>query len=69
MEDLLHDIPHVIVYLDDILTGAEHAANLENILNRLEKAGLRLKQAKCMFMEPSVTYLGYLIYAEGLHPK
>ncbi len=71
MEDLLRDIPHVIVYLNDILiTGvseAEHAANLENVLNRLEKAGLRLKQAKCKFMEPSVTYLGYLIDAKGLH--
>ncbi len=45
MEDLLRDIPHVIVYLDDILitgvTEAEHAANLEKVLNRLEKAGLR----------------------------
>ena len=34
----------------------------------MKDAGLKLQQDKCSFMSPSVTYLGYKIDAEGLHP-
>ena len=72
MEGLLQGIPHVSVYLDDILiTGkndVEHLATLEAVLSRFEEAGLRLKRSKCVFMAPSVEYLGHTIDAEGLHP-
>ena len=34
----------------------------------MKAAGLKLRQDKCSFMSPSVTYLGYKIDAEGLHP-
>ena len=44
MESLLQGIPHVAVYIDDILiTGAsesEHLQSLEEVLRRLERAGL-----------------------------
>ena len=50
MENLLHDIPSVIVSLDNVLvTGKddhEHLATLDMVLDRLEQAGLRLKKAK-----------------------
>ncbi|XP_061883310.1 uncharacterized protein K02A2.6-like isoform X1 [Entelurus aequoreus] len=72
MDTLLQGIPHVAVYLDDILvTGAtevEHLANLEEVLKRLSEAGLRLKRSKCVFLAPSVTYLGHRITAQGLCP-
>ena len=72
MDTILKDIPHVIVYLDDILiTGAsqqEHLQILERVLSRLKEVGLRLNRRKCLFLQPSVTYLGYRIDAEGLHP-
>lgn len=46
-------IPRVAVYLDDILvTGVDerdHLHNLEEVLSRLEEAGLRLKRNKCSF--------------------
>ena len=62
----------VIVYLDDILitgnTEEAHLKALEEVLGRLERAGLRVKQSKCVFMRPSVTYLGHVINADGLHP-
>ena len=58
------------VYLDDILvTGAteqEHLANLAQVLQRLQDAGMRVKQQKCAFLVPSVAYLGHVISAEGL---
>ena len=73
MENLLQRIPGVVVYLDDILlTGAtkeEHLQALDDVLKRLETAGLRSKRSKCCFMAPpSVDYLGHRIDSEGLHP-
>ena len=72
MESLLSGIPGVIVYIDDILitgkTEADHLAALEEVLKRLENAGLRLKRDKCMFLAPSVIYLGYRIDAQGIRP-
>ena len=72
MENVLQGIPNVIVYIDDILvTGADdgaHLKTLSRVLDRLERAGFRAKKSKCMFMAPSVSYLGHLIDEVGLHP-
>ncbi len=73
METILQDIPHVCVYLDDILvtgsTEQEHLTTfLEEVLRRLDTAGVRLKRKKCEFMLPSIEYLGHRISAEGLQP-
>ena len=72
MENLLQGLPNVVVYLDDILitgpTEQEHLQALEEVLRRLDKAGLRLKRSKCLFMSPSVVYLGHKIDSQGLHP-
>ena len=72
MDSLLQGIEGVVVYLDDILiTGSTveaHLKALEEVLSRLQRAGLRVKQKKCVFMRPSVTYLGHVIDANGLHP-
>ena len=72
MEQLLQGIPHVTVYIDDILitaeTEAEHLQILERVFNRLAKAELKVKKPKCKFMVPSVSYLGHVIDAKGLHP-
>ena len=69
IETLLQGIPHVSIYLDDILvTGtseAEHLETLDQVLNRLEIAGFRLK---CAFMLDSVNYLGHKILEKGLQP-
>ena len=58
MEGVLRDLPKVVVYLDDILiTGhdeTDHLQTLEQVLTRLDNAGLRVKQCKCHFMVPSV---------------
>ena len=71
MENLLKDIPGVLVYLDDILISGksetEHMATLE-VLQRLAAVGLHLKREKCTFLVSSITYLGYRIDSQGLHP-
>ena len=53
----------MVVYIDDILiTGEsdeEHLATLDEVLSRLERAGVRLKRKKCVIMAPKVDYLGH----------
>lgn len=48
MERVLQGIPRVVVYLDDILVSGkgepEHMAVLDQVLERLEQHGLRLKR-------------------------
>ena len=56
METLLQGIPHVTVYIDDILiTGendADHLQTLETVLERLAKAGLRAKKKQVQVYGP-----------------
>ena len=53
------------VYIDDILvcsnTFEEHIDHLKQVLQRLRKAGLALKQRKCCFLKKEVNYLGHII--------
>ena len=70
MESLLRGLPMVCVYIDDIIvsgkTQEEHLHNLNEVLQRLQSAGLHLKKEKCSFFLPEVDYLGHTISAEGL---
>lgn len=72
MEQILQGIPGVAVFMDDIeLTGStteEHLDRLNQVLQRLEEYGLRLKKSKCEFLKDSVEYLGHIIDKDGLHP-
>ena len=59
-------------YLDDIIifskTEEEHLEHLEEIFDRLRKAGLKLKIQKCDFFKKHIQYLGHLISDEGIQP-
>ena len=59
-----------VVYLDDILvfgcTITEHNANLKQVFQRLQSAGLRLKMKKCHFAWEKVEYLGHIVSVEGM---
>ena len=72
IENVLKGIPAVVAYIDNILltglTEEAHLQTLEEVLKRLEKTELKAKLSKCEFMNPSVSYLGHRIDAEGLHP-
>ena len=63
-------MPQVNNYLDDILVATQSEQErrhvLDNVLSRLEDAGVRLKTDKCTFMTRSVNYLGYVIDEQGL---
>ncbi|KAM7307306.1 uncharacterized protein ISCGN_010942 [Ixodes scapularis] len=72
MDNLFRGMRHVAVYLDDILvTGTDdgdHLQNLHKVLTRLQDAGLKLRLDKCVFLTPSVEYLGHIITQAGLAP-
>ena len=38
-------------------------------MERLAKAGLKCKIDKCLFCEPEIEYLGYIITKEGVKPQ
>ena len=70
MESLLGNLPYICIYVDDILVTGEsevaHLHNLTAILERLESAGVCLKNQKCSFMMSEVEYLGHSIAAKGI---
>ena len=57
-------------YIDDILvlgaTFTDHLENLRKVFERLREAGLRLKPSKCHLSKREVSYLGYVVSAEGI---
>ena len=44
----------------------EHLRRLEEVLNRLQAHGFRLKKSKCFFLRESVDYLGHRVDVEGI---
>ena len=56
MDTVLQDLPKVICYL----------ANVEKVLERLQKYSIRAKRANCEFLSPSLEYLGHRVDATGL---
>ena len=72
MDNLLQGLEHVVVYIDDILitgrTEEEHLRTLGKVLPILEEARMCLKKEKCVFIVPSMEYLGHSINKEGLQP-
>jgi len=60
----------IYVFIDEVIifskNAAEHAARLDNILARLEKANLQLHAWKCEIAQPQVNYLGYVLSGNGV---
>ena len=72
MNDVFHEfLDHfVVVYLDDILVFSKNEKDHENhvrlVLEKLCSAGLYAKLEKCVFHQPQIEFLGYIISGEGL---
>ena len=73
MENLQQGVPQVCVYIDDNLvmgsTMKKHLHHLDEVLCRLERAGMRLKKGKCICLMPEMEYLGHRISSQGLQPS
>ena len=72
IESVVRGVPHMVVRADDILVSGlddeEHLFNVNEVLSRLERAGLRAKRQKCRFLQPEVIYMGYAVNEFGHYP-
>ena len=59
-----------LVYIDDVIvvghTFDEHLSNLQEVFERVRRAGLKLKPSKCSFLQERVSYLGHKVSQEGV---
>ena len=72
MDKILGEIPHVFVYLDDILIASasqeEHLHDLKTVFSILEENGLVVNRKKCILGEASIEFLGHICDAHGIKP-
>ena len=72
MSEILTGLPGVVCMMDDVLvhgsTREEHDARLQDVLNRLQTAGMTLNERKCQFAKTSLTFLGHVVGRSGISP-
>ena len=73
MGSLMEDLEYVRCYIDDLLvitkgSFLDHLKKLDEVLKRLEAAGLKVNITKSSFAESELEYLGYWITREGVQP-
>jgi hypothetical protein len=72
MDDVLRGLDFCFVYLDDILLFSrsleEHEEHLRALFDRLQRYGIPINPAKCVFRAPDVGFFGYKVSAEGSQP-
>lgn len=72
MERLLHGLPRVVLYFDNIFVSAKSEAELVRhlrlVFNCFRQKGLKLKANKCKLGARQVEFLGFLVDADSLHP-
>lgn len=72
MTSLVAGITGVAVLIDDIIisgsTRSEMHQRLDTVLERINRAGLRLNMNKCKFAKERVEFLGFVIDVDGIHP-
>jgi len=58
------------VFIDDVIvlskSAEEHALRLENVLRRFDEVTLQLHPGKCVFAQPKVQYLGFVLSENGV---
>ena len=72
MATVLQDLEGTLNLMGDICVYGssmdEHNKRLHKVLQRLVKAGVTLNSEKCVFGVKSMTYLGYVVDKNGVHP-
>ena len=74
MSELMEGLEFVRAYIDDLLVVTagsyeDHLLKLEEVLKRIEKAGLKVNPLKSFFCQPELEYLGYWITRDGIMPQ
>ena len=72
INEVLHGLPFVYVYIDDLLvasaTQEEHLEHLRLVLERLQDHGILINAAKSTFGVPALDFLGHHVDATGIRP-
>ena len=72
MDITLKGIPHVLIYIDDVLiygkTKLEAIQTLNAVLKRLSEHNLKVNIGKSAFFAPKTEYLGHTLSTEGISP-
>ena len=72
MNSLFQDLSFVFVYIDDILIFSssieEHRAHLRQVFERLQRNGLIINAAKCLFGQNRLRFLGHIVSDKGIVP-
>jgi transposase InsO family protein len=73
MNTLMGDLEYVRAYIDDILCLTsgdfeDHLDKLDEVLQRLKDAGLKVNAKKSFFGRTELEYLGYWITRDGIQP-
>jgi hypothetical protein len=62
MDEVLRGLDFCFAFLDDILvfsrTSEEHEQQLRTLFDRLQRHGVLVNPAKCVFSAPEVIFLG-----------
>lgn len=62
-----------LIYIDDIIVFGkdldEHIARVEQVLERIRLAGLKLKPVKCEMLQTEVGFLGHVVSGAGVKPS
>ena len=72
MEQVLHGLhwKTLLLYLDDVIIISpdfeNHLQRLQDVFDRLQDAGLKLKPSKCELLQDEVHYLGHVVSADGV---
>ena len=63
---------HAMVYIDDVLIYSksveEHLEQLEDVLSRINAAGMSVARHKCQLFRSEVKFLGHIVGAGGVRP-
>ena len=62
-----------LIYLDDVIVFSQnfndHMKRLETVLDKMSKAGLRLKLEQCQLFRKEITFLGHVVSEKGVQPN
>ncbi|XP_032689768.1 uncharacterized protein LOC116853023 [Odontomachus brunneus] len=72
INEVLHGLDFCYAYIDGILvasnTEQEHQEHLRKLFARLQKYGILISPAKCVFGAQQVRFLGYMVSQHGTEP-
>ena len=62
-----------LIYIDDIIVFGknfeEHMCRVEEVLERIKAAGLKVNPEKCLMLQKKVVFLGHVVSGEGVKPS